>query len=133
MSDPTPVVANAAPAPPTGGGPATAATVEGPRRRRKRRDFDELWQVFLESQKSPEGTAAVLRRQGLHASDLRRFTEVLRQGGRQEWQARRRRKFQPEVTPEEVERLRGEVARVSEALKEQTIENVLLKKKVNGV
>ena len=74
--------------------------------------------------------ATVLRKWGIHSSDLTRIRVQVRQGALESL-ARGAKSGRPPQEPPEVVALRAEKARVEEALKELAIENTLLRKKVN--
>ncbi len=46
----------------------------------RRRSAEEKWQVFLETAARDQPTVEVLRRHGLHATDLTRIREAVRRG-----------------------------------------------------
>jgi len=72
----------------------------------------------------------VLRKWGIHSSDLTRIRAQVRQGALERLARGDRSGRPPQVSPE-VADLRAEKARVEEALKELAIENTLLRKKGN--
>lgn len=100
--------------------------VEGTRKRR-RLSPEEKYQIFLEASRGDVPVAVVLRKWGLYSSDLARIREQVRRGAL-EYLARGNgtAKEDPRIG-----QLRGEKARVEEALKELAIENTLLRKKVD--
>ena len=91
---------------------------------------EQKYQIFLEAQRGDIPVAAVLRKWGIHSSDLTRIRAQVRQGALESL-ARGNRPGRPSQEPPEVVALRAEKARVEEALKELAIENTLLRKKVS--
>jgi len=99
---------------------------------RKRRNLtdEEKYEVFLEASRGDVRVGEVLRKWNLHSTDLQRIRETVRNGALREFQARRSRK--PMVSAAEVEQLRAEKGRLEQTLIEQSVELMLLKKKING-
>ncbi len=91
----------------------------------RRRSAEEKWQVFLEAAAKDQPTVEVLRRHGLHATDLTRIREAVRRGALVELSRGRGR---PKEDPER-RRLREELHRVEAALKEMSIKVTLLEGK----
>jgi len=117
-------VDGAASSPPEVGSSSTAA------KPRKRLTPEQKYQIFLEAQRGDLPVAAVLRKWGIHSSDLARIRAQVRQGALESL-ARSSRPGRLPQEPAEVVALRAEKARVEEALKELAIENTLLRKKVS--
>ena len=90
-----------------------------------RRSAEEKWQVFMEAAAKDQPTVEVLRRHGLHATDLTRIREAVHRGALTELSRGRGR---PKEDPER-RRLREELARVEAALKEMSIKVTLLEGK----
>jgi transposase-like protein len=103
---------------------------DGPGKARKHLKPEEKYRIFLECQRGDVPVAAVLRKWGIHSSDLTRIRAQVREGAL-EGLARGSRKGRRPTESLEVTALRAEKARVEEALKELAIENTLLRKKVN--
>ncbi len=101
-----------------------------PAKPRKKLTPEQKYQIFLETQRGDVQIAAVLRKWGIHSSDLTRIRAQVRQGALESL-ARGNRPGRPPQEPPEVTGLKAEKARVEEALKELAIENTLLRKKVN--
>jgi len=99
---------------------------------RKRRNLtdEEKYEIFLEASRGEVKVGDVLRKWNLHSTDLQRIRETVRNGALREFQARRSRK--PMVSAAEVEQLRAEKGRLEQTLIEQSVELMLLKKKING-
>jgi transposase-like protein len=98
---------------------------EGARKRRKFSPEDK-YQIFLEAGRGDVPVAAVLRKWGIYSSDLARIREQVRRGAL-EVLARGNGKMKEDPR---IAQLKGEKARVEEALKELAIDNALLRKKV---
>lgn len=99
-------------------------------RPRRKLTPEQKYQIFLETQRGDIPVAAVLRKWGIHSSDLTRIRAQVRQGALESL-TRGDRSGRPPQVPPEVAALRAEKARVEEALKELAIENTLLRKKAN--
>jgi transposase-like protein len=99
---------------------------EGARKRRKLLPEDRF-RIFLEASRGDVPVASVLRKWGIYSSDLTRIRELVMKGSL-EYLARGNGKAKEDPR---IGQLRGEKARVEEALKELAIENTLLRKKVD--
>lgn len=100
---------------------------------RKRRHLspEEKYQIFLESTmakaKGNGSIAEVLRRWGIHSSDLTRIRAAVEQGAVTAFKERKSRK--PKVNMEQYEQLKTEKERLESTVIEQAAELALLKKK----
>ena len=108
-------------------GPREAS--DKPVKPRKKLTPEEKYRIFLETQRGDVPIATVLRRWGIHSSDLTRIRAQVREGALESL-ARGNRQGRPPKESSEVTALKAEKARVEEALKELAIENTLLRKKV---
>ncbi len=101
------------------------------RKKRKALSAETKYEIFLETSRKDVPAAEVLRRYGLHTSDLQRIREKVRSGALKELGGAARGVA---VNPasEAVRRLEAEKARLEQALVELTIENQLLKKRTNS-
>lgn len=94
--------------------------------KRRRLTPEEKLEIFLEVQKGNITKAEVMRRHGIHSAELarieKRAQESLVDGFKKD-----KRKKDPEK-----DALAREIARLKEALTEQSVEVTLLRKKVNG-
>ena len=99
-------------------------------RQRKQLTPEQKYRIFLETQRGDVLVAAVLRKWGIHSSDLMRIRAQVREGALESLARGHRRGRRPQESPEAAA-LKAEKARVEEALKELAIENTLLRKKVN--
>ncbi len=116
-----------------GGDGASGVTPEvgtSPAKPRRKLTPEQKYQIFLETQRGDIPVATVLRKWGIHSSDLTRIRAQVRQGALESL-ARGAKPGRPPQEPPEVTALKAEKARVEEALKELAIENTLLRKKVN--
>ena len=102
----------------------------GPANPRKHLTPEEKYRIFLECQRGDVPVAAVLRRWGIHSSDLTRIRAQVREGALQSLSRGSRQGRRPKELAE-VTALKVDKARVEEALKELAIENTLLRKKVS--
>ena len=96
--------------------------------RRKRLTPQDKLEIFLEVQKGNVTKAEVMRRHGIHSAELARIEKRGMEGALTALKEDRRKKPDPEK-----EALANEVARLKEALTEQSVEVTLLRKEVNGV
>ena len=100
---------------------------------RKRRQLspEEKYQIFIEATiakaKGNGSISEVLRRWGLHATDLSRIRKAVEEGAISTFKARKSRK--PKVDYAEHHRLQAEKARLEATVLEQAAELALLKKK----
>jgi len=96
-----------------------------PRRLTARRKFE----VFLEAKKSPEKLGEVVRKYGLHVSDLRRIEATVQAAAVEALKARRKgRPREAGVSRPEYEALLRELQAKDQALAELMLEHALLKK-----
>lgn len=113
------------------GSPENLAEADGkPVRQRKQLTAEEKYRIFLETQRADVLVAMVLRKWGIHSSDLMRIRAQVREGALESLARGHRKGRRPQESPE-VAALKAEKARVEEALKELAIENTLLRKKGN--
>jgi len=104
---------------------------------RKRRHLspEEKYQIFLETTmakaKGNGSIAEVLRRWGIHSSDLTRIRAAVEQGAVTAFKERKSRK--PKVNMDQYEQLKAEKERLEETVIEQAAELALLKKKDRSV
>jgi transposase-like protein len=100
---------------------------------RKRRQLspEEKYQIFIEATmakaKGNGSIAEVLRRWGIHATDLNRIRKAVEEGAISTFRARKSRK--PKVDHAEHQRLKAEKDRLEATVLEQAAELALLKKK----
>ena len=97
-----------------------------PVKKRRYLSPQEKFEIFMEASRGDIPVGEVLRKWGIHSSDLKRIRETVKAGAVKEFQARRSRK--PLVPAEEKERLEKEKARLEETIVEQSVELSLLKK-----
>ena len=112
----------------SGGNPSEVSSK--PVKPRKHLSVEERYRIFLETQRGDVPIASVLRKWGIHSSDLTRIRVQVREGALASL-AQGNRKGRPPKEPPEVTALKVEKARVEEALKELAIENTLLRKQVS--
>lgn len=99
-------------------------------KKRRHLSAEEKYQIFLEATRGDIPVADVLRKWGIHSSDLKRIRETVKSGALKEFMSRKSRK--PLVSISEVERLEREKARLEKAIIEQSVELSALKKSMNG-
>lgn len=119
---------------PTAGGDGHVGNLpeasDKPVRPRKQLTPEQKYRIFLETQRGDVSVATVLRKWGIHSSDLTRIRAQVREGALESL-ARGHRKGRRAQESPEVVALKTEKARVEEVLKELAIENTLLRKKGN--
>lgn len=98
--------------------------------RRRRLSPEEKFTIFLEASRGDIPVGEVLRKYGVHASDLKRIRETVRSAALREF-VRRQRKQESLISPEEHHRLQREKDRLEKTVVEQSVELSLLKKRVN--
>ncbi len=103
-------------------------------RKRKHLTPEEKYQIFLEATiakgKGTGQVGEVLRRWGIHASDLTRIRESVEQGALHTFKERKSRK--PKISPEHYKELLEEKQRLHNTIVEQAAELAILKKKVSS-
>lgn len=109
----------------------TETTSSGdPVKKRRSLSPEVKFEIFLEASRGDVPVAEVLRKWGIHSSDLKRIREGIKSGALKEFGAHKSRK--PMVGSDEVDRLRKEVVRLEQTVVEQSVELTILKKSVNG-
>jgi hypothetical protein len=100
-------------------------------RKRSQLSPEEKYQIFIEATiakaKGNGSISEVLRRWGLHATDLSRIRKAVEEGAISTFKARKSRK--PKVDYADHQRLKAEKARLEATVLEQAAELALLKKK----
>ena len=100
-------------------------------RKRPQLSPEEKYQIFIEATmakaKGNGSIAEVLRRWGIHATDLTRIRKAVEDGAISTFKARKSRK--PKVDYAEHQRLKAEKQRLEATVLEQAAELALLKKK----
>lgn len=98
-------------------------------RKRRYLTSEEKYQIFLEATKAKGNgsISEVLRRWGLHSSDLTRIRAAVEQGAVSAFKERKSRK--PKLNIEQYEQLKAEKERLEATVIEQAAELALLKKK----
>ena len=100
---------------------------------KKRRNLsaEQKYQIFLEALKAEKngGIGEVIRRHGIHSSDLQRIRRTVEEGALQAFADRKSRK--PQVSLQQYQSKEEEVKRLEEIVLEQAAEIVLLKKKTS--
>jgi transposase-like protein len=103
---------------------AQQVLADDPVRKRRHLAPETTFQMFLEASRGDIPVVEVLRKWGIHSSDLKRIRETVRAGALKEFQTRKNRT--PLVSVETVEQLRQEQARLEQTLIEQSALCVLL-------
>lgn len=98
-------------------------------RKRKHLSPDDKYQIFLEAVKAERNgeVGEVLRKHGIHSSDLQRIKRTVEEGAIQAFKGRKSRK--PQVSYEEHKAKEEEIKRLEAIVLEQAGEIALLKKK----
>ncbi len=97
-----------------------------PVKKRRYLSPEEKYEIFLEVSRGDIPVGEVLRKWGIHSSDLKRIRETVKAGALREFQGRRSRK--PMVSAAQVDRLSKEKERLEQTIIEQSVELSLLKK-----
>jgi transposase-like protein len=104
-------------------------------RKRNKISAEKKYAIIEEIKQNKIPKAEILRREGLYTTDIQRFEEIAREGAikaLRQSRPGRKKLIQYDVTPEEHEQLKQELARKESALAELATEFTILKKKVNG-
>lgn len=100
-------------------------------RKRRHLTSEEKYQIFLEATmakaKGNGSVSEVLRRWGIHSSDLTRIRAAVEEGAVRVFKERKSRR--PKINLEQYEQLKAEKERLTETVIEQAAELALLKKK----
>jgi transposase-like protein len=100
-------------------------------RKRRHLSAEEKYQVFLEATmakaKGNGSISEVLRRWGIHSSDLTRIRKAVEEGAISVFRAKKSRK--PKIDYEQYQQLKAEKERLESTIIEQAAELALLKKK----
>jgi len=100
-------------------------------RKRRQLSAEEKYQIFIEATmakaKGNGSITEVMRRWGIHATDLTRIRKAVEEGAISTFRARKSRK--PKVDYAEHQRLKAEKERLEATVLEQAAELALLKKK----
>ena len=99
------------------------------KKKRRALSAETKYEIFLEAHRKDVPVAEVLRRHGLHSTDLQRIRDKVRTGALKELSGSSSRA--PLADPEAVVRLEAEKERLERALLELTIEHQLLKKRTS--
>lgn len=90
---------------------------------------EERFQIFLESTRGDIPVAEVLRKHGIHSSDLKRIRDTVKEGALKEFANRKSRKKDSTVSKETHLALKAEYEKLQGTIVEQSVELALLKKK----
>jgi len=100
-------------------------------RKRKHLTPEDKLQIYREYVAAKAGNHGavgdLLRKWGIHSSDLKRIVDTVEGGALQDFKERKSRR--PRVSPAEVEELRADKARLERTIVEQAMEIAVLKKK----
>ena len=97
---------------------------------RRQLSAETKYAIFLEAGRGDVPVAEVLRKYGIHSSELQRIREKVRLGALKELNGKARTPAAP-AADEAAQRLLAEKERLERALLELTIEHQLLKKKTS--
>jgi len=100
------------------------------RTRRKRLTAEKKFEIFLETSKADTVIGEVLRREGIYASDLSRYRELVRDGAIE----RLKKSVKRGLTDDErcIAQLKEELRKQNEVIAQLSRERMILSKKVNG-
>lgn len=100
-------------------------------RKRRRLSAEEKYQIFLEATmakaKGNGGISEVMRRWGIHSSDLTRIRTSVEESAISNFKAKKSRK--PKINYEQYQQIKAEKERLEYTIIEQAAELALLKKK----
>jgi transposase-like protein len=101
------------------------------KKKRRQLSAETKYTIFLEAGRGDVPVAEVLRKHGIHSSELQRIREKVRLGALKELSGKSRSAANTNGNNEAVQQLAAEKARLEGALLELTIEHQLLKKKTS--
>lgn len=105
--------------------------IENIGRKRKKFTPQEKWQVFLETSAKNAPIGEILRRCGLHSSELTKIRRQVETGALKELRANRNRKKAQTVSYVEYLRVEAELSAKEKALAQMGEEYLLLKKRTD--
>lgn len=100
------------------------------RKKRKRLSAEKKFEIFLETTRADTATGEVLRREGIYASDLSRYRELVREGAIE----RLKSSVKQGLTDDQhrIAELEEELRKQNEVIAQLSRERMILSKKVNG-
>lgn len=112
----------------------TAGTGQQGPRKKKHLSGEKKYQILQEIKGNPGKKGEILRREGLHQNDLKRYDDIAREASIKALGQMRpgRKKSKDEVSAEQHEMLKKEFSVQEKTLAALTVEFMILKKKVNG-
>ena len=104
-----------------------------PAGRNKRRFLspEKKYQIFLEAQRGEAPVGGLLRREGLHSTDLARIQRKVKEGALQHL-AKRPGRSKKTVSEEEYDALKLDLQEKERVMAEMAVELAILRKKTNG-
>jgi len=104
-----------------------------PAGRNKRRFLspEKKYQIFLEAQRGEAPVGELLRREGLHSTDLARIQRKVKEGALQHL-AKRPGRSKKTVSEEEYDALKQDLQEKERVMAEMAVELAILRKKTNG-
>ena len=103
----------------------------GAGRKRKKLTAQEKWQLFLETTAKDAPVGEILRRHGLYSSELTKIRKQVESGALQELGRRKYSRKPEQVSREEHEKIKAELAAKEKALAQMSEEYLLLKKRTD--
>ena len=105
-------------------------TDEG-KKKRKKLSAQEKWQIFLETSVKGAPVGEILRRYGLYSSDLTKIRKQVESAALKELGRRKYSKKPQDVSYQDYERIKAELAAKEKALAQMSEEYLLLKKRTD--
>ena len=105
--------------------------VDSAGRKRKKLTAQEKWQIFLETTAKNAPVGEILRRHGLYSSELTKIRKQVESGALQELGRKKYSRKPEQVSREEHEKTKVELAAKEKALAQMSEEYLLLKKRTD--
>ena len=98
---------------------------------RKKLSIDEKWQIYQEASAPGAQVGEILRKRGLYPAELTKIRAQVEAGAKKELGRNKYLKKRVDVSYNEHERVKADLAAKEKALAEMSQEYLILKKKVN--
>ncbi|MGA3282582.1 MAG: hypothetical protein ABSD50_16560 [Smithella sp.] len=98
---------------------------------KKKPNIDEKWQIYLETSAPGAQVGEILRKRGMYPAELTKIRAQVEEGAKKELGRNKYLKKRVDVSYNEHERVKADLAAKEKALAEMSQEYLILKKKVN--
>ena len=98
---------------------------------KKKPNIEEKWQIYLETSAPGAQVGEILRKRGMYPAELAKIRAQVEEGAKKELGRNKYLKKRVDVSYNEHERIKTDLAAKEKALAEMSQEYLILKKKVN--